>query len=59
MERARLLGFTRGECLSGPEEGLLLVRSMWRAQVRLQRWTPQFEIAHRPWSRPARRCGWW
>jgi hypothetical protein len=25
----------------------VLVRSMWRAKVRLQRWAPQFEIAHR------------
>lgn len=47
MERARLLGFTRGECVRGPEEGLVLVRSMWRAEVRLRRWAPRFEIAHR------------
>jgi 8-oxo-dGTP pyrophosphatase MutT (NUDIX family) len=47
VERARLLGFTRGTCLSGPEQGLILVRSMWRAEVRLQRWAPRFEIAHR------------
>ncbi len=44
---ATLLGFTRGECLSGPEQGLILVRSMWRAEVRLHRWAPRFEIAHR------------
>ena len=44
---ATLLGFTRGECLSGPEQGLILVRSMWRAEVRLDRWAPRFEIAHR------------
>ena len=36
VERATLLGFTRGECLRGPQEGLVLVRSMWRAEVRLQ-----------------------
>src|SRR5919198_1820655 len=47
VERARLLGFTRGECLNGPEQGLILVRSMWRAEVRLDRWAPRFEIAHR------------
>jgi ADP-ribose pyrophosphatase YjhB (NUDIX family) len=47
VQRARLLGFTRGECLRGPEAGLVLVRSMWRAEVRLQRWAPRFEIAHR------------
>jgi ADP-ribose pyrophosphatase YjhB (NUDIX family) len=47
VERARLLGFTRGECLRGPEKGRVLVRSMWRAEVRLQRWAPRFEITHR------------
>ena len=44
---ARLLGFTRGVCVRGTEEGLVLVRSMWRAEVRLQRWAPRFEITHR------------
>jgi ADP-ribose pyrophosphatase YjhB (NUDIX family) len=44
---ARLLGFSRGECLSGPEKGLILVRSIWRAEVELRPWEPQFEIAHR------------
>ncbi len=47
VQRARLLGFTRGVCVRGPEQGLVLVRSMWRAEVRLQRWAPHFEIAHR------------
>jgi ADP-ribose pyrophosphatase YjhB (NUDIX family) len=47
VERARLLGFTRGVCVRGPEEGLVLVRSMWRVEVRLEPWAPQFEIAHR------------
>ena len=45
--RARLLGFTRGICVRGPEEGLVLVRSMWRAEVRLERWAPRFEIPYR------------
>ncbi len=44
---ARLLGFCRGECLTGPEEGLVLVRSVWRAEVELLPWEPRFEIAHR------------
>ena len=44
---ARLLGFTQGRCLSGPEAGLVLVRSMWRAEVELMPWQPQFEILHR------------
>jgi ADP-ribose pyrophosphatase YjhB (NUDIX family) len=44
---ARLLGFSRGVCLTGPEEGLVLVRSIWRAEVELRPWKPRFEIAHR------------
>ena len=47
VQRARLLGFTRGTCVRGPQQGLVLVRSMWRAEVRLERWAPWFEIAHR------------
>jgi ADP-ribose pyrophosphatase YjhB (NUDIX family) len=47
VEHARLLGFTRGTCVGGPEAGLVLVRSMWWAQVRLERWAPRFEIALR------------
>lgn len=43
----RLLGFSRGVCVHGPEEGLVLVRSMWRAEVRLAPWDPRFEMAHR------------
>jgi ADP-ribose pyrophosphatase YjhB (NUDIX family) len=43
----RLLGFTRGECVAGAEQGLVLVRSMWRAEVELGPWEPQFEIRHR------------
>ena len=44
---ARLLGFARARCLSGPEEGLVLVRSIWRAQVRLLPWQPEHEIRFR------------
>src|ERR1700738_2167665 len=44
---ARLLGFCRGACLTGPEAGLMLVRSVWRAEVELMPWEPRFEIAHR------------
>jgi ADP-ribose pyrophosphatase YjhB (NUDIX family) len=43
----RLLGFIRGVCVRGPEEGLVLVRSMWWAEVRLERWDPRHEIAYR------------
>lgn len=45
--QAELLGFSRGVCVAGPEEGLVLVRSMWRAEVDLEPWKPEFEIAHR------------
>jgi 8-oxo-dGTP pyrophosphatase MutT (NUDIX family) len=44
---ARLLGFFRAACLTGPEKGMALVRSIWRAEVELRPWEPQFEIAHR------------
>ncbi len=45
--RARLLGFYRGMCVAGPEAGLVLVRSLWRAEVELAPWEPRFEIPHR------------
>ena len=45
--RARLLGFSRGVCVAGPENGLVLVRSIWRAEVELGPWDPRFEIRHR------------
>jgi ADP-ribose pyrophosphatase YjhB (NUDIX family) len=44
---ARLLGFCRSVCLTGSEEGPVLVRSIWRAEVELMSWEPRFEIAHR------------
>ena len=44
---ARLLGFVRGRCLSGHEEGLVLVRSIWRAEVTLLPWRPEHEIPFR------------
>ena len=43
----RLLGFTRGQCLTGPERGKVLVRSVWRAEVELRPWEALFEIADR------------
>lgn len=45
--QARLLGFSRGACAEGPEEGLVLVRSLWRAEVELLPWEPRFEFAYR------------
>jgi ADP-ribose pyrophosphatase YjhB (NUDIX family) len=44
---ARLLGFTRGQCVTGPERGRVLVRSVWRADVELRPWEARFEIADR------------
>jgi 8-oxo-dGTP pyrophosphatase MutT (NUDIX family) len=43
----RLLGFSRGTCVHGHEQGLVLVRSIWRANVHVHPWRPRFEIAHR------------
>ena len=44
---ARLLGFSRGECVAGHELGRVIVRSVWRADVDLGPWLPRFEILHR------------
>ena len=44
---SRLLGFTRGICVRGPQEGLVLVRSHWRAEVCVLAWEPRFEMTHR------------
>ncbi len=44
---ARLLGYTRGECIGGAERGLVLVRSIWAARVSLEPWAPAFETQHR------------
>jgi hypothetical protein len=45
--RARLLGFARSTCLAGPQAGQMLIRSLWRAEVVLAPWEPQFEMSHR------------
>ena len=47
MTGARLLGFSRGVCVQGPEAGLELVRALWRAEVRPDPWQPRFEIVGR------------
>jgi ADP-ribose pyrophosphatase YjhB (NUDIX family) len=44
---ARMLGFIHAVCHSGHEEGLVLVRSQWRAEVELGDWKPEFEVSHR------------
>jgi ADP-ribose pyrophosphatase YjhB (NUDIX family) len=43
----RLLGFSRGVCVRGLEAGLVLVRALWRAEVRPDPWLPRFEIVGR------------
>ena len=45
--QARLLGFSRGACVAGPQIGQVLIRSLWRVEVALAPWEPQFEVSHR------------
>jgi len=45
--RCRLLGFVSSLCVDGNQRGLVLVRSMWRADVRLDDWAPQHEMTAR------------
>lgn len=47
VRKSRLLGFTRSICVSGHEEGLVLVRAIWRADVEVWPWEARHEIAHR------------
>ena len=49
---AKLLGFSRGECIRGPEKGLVLVRSFWLAKVQLQKWVPEPETLARKFVPP-------
>jgi hypothetical protein len=46
-------GFTRGQCLTGPERGRVLVWSAWRAEVELRPWEARFEITGRRVVAPA------
>ena len=47
VERATLLGFGRGACIEGEETGLVLVRSLWCADVSLGPWEPRHETTGR------------
>jgi ADP-ribose pyrophosphatase YjhB (NUDIX family) len=47
IRSARLLGFVRGQCTLGDEEGLVLVRSLWLADVVLSSRKPTQEISQR------------
>ena len=49
---AQLIGYARGECTDGPYKGEVIVRSFWRADVIVNDWLPQFEIAHRLVAKP-------
>ena len=53
VEEARLVGFARGVCVRGHEEGLVLVRSLWVATVRLEPWVPEFETVERELLEPS------
>jgi len=44
---ASLLGFARAVCKVGADPGRVIVRSFWRADVKLLAWEPQFETKHR------------
>ena len=47
VEDATLLGFMRGEWVSGRVRGMALVRSLWCADVRLEPWKPRHETTGR------------
>ncbi|XSG73654.1 NUDIX hydrolase [Herpetosiphon llansteffanensis] len=47
VQSASLLGFCQSQCLNGAEQGLILVRAFWLAQVAIQPWQPQFEMIER------------
>ena len=47
VEDATLLGFAKGVCIRGPEEGLVLIRSLWCADVSLDPWEPRHETTAR------------
>jgi ADP-ribose pyrophosphatase YjhB (NUDIX family) len=49
---ARLLGYLRGVCVLGREEGRVIVRAIWRAEVTLLPWESRFEMRGRRVVRP-------
>jgi ADP-ribose pyrophosphatase YjhB (NUDIX family) len=52
VDDATLLGFSKGVCIRGEEEGLVLVRSFWLAAVSLEAWAPEYEITQRRLTAP-------
>ena len=47
VHEAQLLGLVRSRCVYGHEEGLVLVRSFWLADVNVQPWSQCFETSGR------------
>ena len=47
VEDAVLLGYSKGICTKGHEEGLVLVRSLWWASVSILAYVPDYEMKHR------------
>jgi ADP-ribose pyrophosphatase YjhB (NUDIX family) len=43
----RLLGFVRSRCVSGEELGLVVIHSIWLAQVAVLPWQPEYEMQFR------------
>ena len=52
VEAAALMGFMRGQCIQGHEQGLILIRSIWRVEAELAPWQPEWEIPFRALVRP-------
>jgi 8-oxo-dGTP pyrophosphatase MutT (NUDIX family) len=53
VERALLVGVVRSECVRGTEHGVVLVRSLWIAEVALRPWQPCHETTDRRLVSPA------
>ncbi len=47
VQDATLLGYSRSACLKGEEAGLVLIRSLWCAEVALRPWEPGHETTGR------------
>jgi 8-oxo-dGTP pyrophosphatase MutT (NUDIX family) len=47
VEDAALLGYSRGFCTKGHEEGLVIVRSLWWASVSILPYVADYEMKHR------------
>jgi ADP-ribose pyrophosphatase YjhB (NUDIX family) len=52
VDDAKLLGFNKGVCTRGPEEGRVLIRSLWQARVTMEPWEQHHEMISRLLVRP-------